>query len=280
MYSCIKGCGTVETSGHFLPSKATVSQVSLLPHIKLIGKKDLSSPCEQLGEGRFAKCYLSKFSHFMVCTKVFKKMNNSAFIHEFNILSKFTHPNLPYLFGVNTDEPQSIITSFHGLNNKSITFQCAFSSEVSNEANFDWVDLLKEIACGLEYLHNKHKIIHNDIKGDNIVLSSTLVSTCTVKAVIIDFGKACDITKGKRYKLSEDEKQQYKSVHTHIAPDLRDGICTQSASSDIYSFGKLVNALIKSHVLHNTELEDLSQKCMQYHSISCPNLHSILKFFS
>ena len=29
----------------------------------------------------------------------------------------------------------------------------------------------------------------------------------TVRAVIIDFGKACDITKGKRYRLSEDEKQ-------------------------------------------------------------------------
>ena len=45
----------VETSAHFLPSKATASQVPLLPHIKLIGKKDLSSPCKQLGEGRFAK---------------------------------------------------------------------------------------------------------------------------------------------------------------------------------------------------------------------------------
>ena len=44
MYSHIKGCGMVETSAHFLPSKATASQVPLLPHIKLIGKKDLSSP--------------------------------------------------------------------------------------------------------------------------------------------------------------------------------------------------------------------------------------------
>ena len=157
--------------------------------------------------------------------------------------------------------------------------QCAVSSEVNKEANFDWMNLLKEIACGLEYLHNKQKIIHNDIKGDNIVLSSSILLS-TVKAIIIDFGKACDITKGKRYKLSEDEKHQYKSVHTHIAPDLRDGVCTQSVSSDIYSFGKLVNGLIKSHVLRNTELEDLSYKCMQYHYTSRPNLHSILKIFS
>ena len=93
-YSCIKGCGTAETSGHFLPSKATATQVSLLPHIKLICRKDLSSPCEQLGEGRFGKCYVSTFSHFMVCTKVFKKMNNSAFIHEANHLPACIVPRI------------------------------------------------------------------------------------------------------------------------------------------------------------------------------------------
>ena len=53
----------------------------------------------------------------------------------------------------------------------------------------------------------------------------------------------------------------------------------QSASSDIYSFGKLVNVLVKSHVLHNTELEDLSDKCIQYHNIARPNLNSILNFY-
>ena len=94
----IKGCCTIGTSGHFLPTKATATQVPLFPHIKLIDKKDLSSPYEQLGEGQFAKCYLRTFSHFRVCTKVFKIMNNSAFIHEANILSKFAHLNLPYLF--------------------------------------------------------------------------------------------------------------------------------------------------------------------------------------
>ena len=206
MYSG-KGCRTIGTSGHFLSATATAThvQVSLLPQIRLIDKKDLSSPGELLGEGRFAKCYLRTFSHFKVCTKVFKKMNNHTFVQEANILSKFIHPNLPYLFGVSADEPQMIITSFHGLNNKFVTFQCAFSSNVKNKTNFDWMILLKEIACGLEYLHTNHKIIHNDIKGDNIVLSSSTQQISTVKAVIIDFGKACDITKGKRYKLSEDE---------------------------------------------------------------------------
>ena len=55
-------------------------------------------------------------------------------------------------------------------------------------------------------------IIHNDLKGDNVVLSSSPVLP-KVKPVIIDFGKACETTKGKTYKLTEKEKKKYESVH-------------------------------------------------------------------
>lgn len=275
MYNIKSNCGTVGTSGHFLPTKTL--QVSLLPQIKLINEKDLSTHCEELGEGRFGRCFLRTYSHFKVCAKIFKKPNISLFICEANILSQFTHPNLPYLFGVNIDEPRSIITSFHGVNDQPVTLQCVLSSK-TNEITIDWIDLLRQTACGMECLHNKYKIIHNDIKGDNIVLSLSPVLP-KVKPVIIDFGKACEITKGKAYKLTESEKKKYESVHTHIAPDLRDGLCAQSASSDVYSFGRLLNIIAKSHLSEHTELHDLSNKCMQYHCALRPNLLSILNFF-
>ena len=56
---------------------------------------------------------------------------------EVNILSQFTHPNLPYLFGIGIDEPQSIITSFHGVNDQPVTLHGVLS-----EINIDWHDLL------------------------------------------------------------------------------------------------------------------------------------------
>ena len=73
------------------------------------------------------------------------------------------------------------------------------------------------------------------MKGGNIVLSSTPV-VLNLKPVIIDFGKACEITRDKTYiKVTESEKDKYKHVHTCIAPDLRDGLCAQSESSNVYS---------------------------------------------
>lgn len=149
----------------------------------------------------------------------------------------------------------------------------------SEQVNTNWIDLLRQIACGLECLHNKYKLIHNDIKGDNIVLSLS-PEVLNVKPVIIDFGKACEVTKGKTYKLTESEKDKYKRVHTHIAPDLRDGLCVQSESSDVYSFGRLLNRAVNSYLSEHTELNDLSNKCMQYHHTSRPNLHSILNILS
>ena len=94
----------------------------------------------------------------------------------------------------------------------------------------NWIEIVLHIIHGLEHLHSKYSILHNDLKCDNIVLNS---STSSIQAVIIDYGKACEIKEEKLYKLSEGEKQQYARHHSHIAPGLRDGICRQSVSSDI-----------------------------------------------
>ena len=46
--------------------------------------------------------------------------------------------------------------------------------------------------------------LHNDLKVDNVVIGDTLSGK--LKPYIIDFGKACPVSKGKKYSLSEDEK--------------------------------------------------------------------------
>ena len=78
--------------------------------------------------------------------------------------------------------------------------------------------------CGLEYLHNRHKILHNDPKTD-VVLTS-IPPAGSIGPVIIDFGKACEIRRVGY--LSQCQREQYKVNHPHIASDLRDGKCPQS----------------------------------------------------
>ena len=46
----------------------------------------------------------------------------------------------------------------------------------------------------------------------------------------------------KLYKLTSNEKEEYKTCRAHIAPDLHDGVCRQTTHSDIYSLGHIVNS--------------------------------------
>ena len=59
------------------------------------------------------------------------------------------------------------------------------------------------------------------------------------------------------------QKESYKKYHSHIAPDLRYGVCKQSALSDTYPFGKTVST-INQRKLKNKHLEKLSYKCLRY----------------
>ena len=76
---------------------------------------------------------------------------------------------------------------------------------------------------------------------DNFCLS--LMITSQIEVVIIDFGKACNTDKGKSYKLTDHEMEQYKVCHPHIAPHLHNRLCQQSAVSDGYVLGRILNTV-------------------------------------
>lgn len=251
--------------------------ISLRSCIRILSQDDLSTSTTQcLGSGQFGTCFLQSLGHYSVCVKVFKRPNNNALIHEANILSRFTHQCLPYLFGVCIGDRPSIVTSFHGINGHSVTLHHALfarSQEVEDLlVDVHWMEVLKQITCGLEHLHDRYKLLHNDLKGDNIVLTSTNLTQYSIKAVIIDFSKACETSKGRSYKLSESQKEQYKVHHPHIAPDLCDGLCSQSVSSDIFSLGRVISIINSESSLKNETLNGLSHRCMQYHMHLRPDI--------
>ena len=119
-----------------------------------------------------------------------------------------------------------------------------------------WV--LRNISEGLHYIHGCG-FLHNHFKLDNIVLGKGVSGK--LKAIIIDFGKACTVDCCKKYHLSDTEKDVYKHEHSHIAPDLRDGIVKQSPSSDVYALGRILKK-VNNIVIKSVDLSELSKQAL------------------
>jgi len=265
---------TAETSGHFLHD----GDLSLLPCIRIINDDDLR-PVENkaIGAGKFGTCYVKMLSHFKVCVKVIPRLHKRAFTSEANIVSKFAHPNLPFLFGICCGKSLSLVLSYHAIGELAVTLdKSLFNASLAIKrvvADVDWMQILRGLLCGLEHLHLKQKVLHNDLKCDNIILGFNK----EIQGIIIDFGKACNISEGKYYALSVKQKERYKCYHSQIAPDLRDGLCKQSVMSDMYSFGRIV-ATVNECKLKDTALEELTSKCLQYNWSKRPNIDTVKQY--
>ena len=90
--------------------------------------------------------------------------------------------------------------------------------------------LLNGLCSGTWYLHNKVKVLHNDIKSNNIVLDGPILFEA--EAVLLDFGKATDHNSSMIYNTPAD-------VHKfrHLAPKLEQVKGKQRHKSDVYSLG-------------------------------------------
>ena len=265
---------TLGTSGRMSGGKSH----ALLPSINLIKASELVGSPKKIGAGRFGTCYSQFLSHFKVCVKVFNKHTDShGLCNEANMLSKFTTKHFPYLFGVlMSTSSMAIVTSFHGIEDEPVTLHSVLTTESTAllKHTFDWKLIMRQIVDGMELLHRRHKILHNDLKNDNILLSHD--GGHFPHAIIADFGKACDIQCGKMYHLTVKERDVYKTDHPQIAPDLRDGHCKQSEASDVYSLGRIMYRMYLAKKCQEwPSVKDTIKQCMAYSSAARPRTSSI-----
>lgn len=225
-----------------------------------------------LGQGAFGKCVLGFVGPIKVCIKVCKPEYNLNFNREVQMLLRCCHSNLPIIHGVYINKFKMIIMSFHGFGqDSSLSLHsaiCAKSCSSKSIPTFSiqqWKKILCGVVSAVHYLHQQ-QILHNDIKGDNIVIEK---SDTDVRSVVIDFGKACYLDEAKKYSLSKPEKIKYVSDHPQIAPDLRDGETKQCESTDVYSVGRIIDIVNKKH-LTIPALSKISESCLQYQSACRP----------
>ncbi|XP_057813106.1 probable receptor-like protein kinase At1g11050 [Cryptomeria japonica] len=189
-----------------------------------------------IGQGSFGMVYKGKLPDGqMIAVKRMKKCSvdeDSDFLNEVEIISRFQHPNLVALrgFGVASDDKDGCqrFLVYDYLANGSLD-QHIFG----NGRALTWEqrkNIIIGAAKGLCYLHSgiRPPIYHRDIKAKNILLDDD------INACVADFGLARMTTEGEPYLVSK-----IAGTHGYLAPEYAlYGIFTDR--SDVYSFGVLL----------------------------------------
>lgn len=144
----------IETSGRLTRHS---SAIPLNAAIRIIDESELvMQNAPSIGSGRFGTCYLATFSHYQVCVKVPKHCSTKySFVNEANIMAKFSHCNLPYLFGFCTKN-NSIVMSYHGIDKHTVSLHDVLypsksrstSRELVQITSIDWMNILKQALHG------------------------------------------------------------------------------------------------------------------------------------
>jgi len=136
-----------------------------------------------------------------------------------------------------------------------------------------WLDVIRKVAEALLHVHNTG-FLHNDIKGNNVVLDNRDGSKFT--PILIDFGKSLPMTGLKGPKnLSAEQQTRYKKEYPHIAPEIVEGKRGQSIASDIFSLGHMTEVIFTKAKLG--PLPDVLQRALVPDPDRRPALKEILE---
>ncbi|XP_059282650.1 G-type lectin S-receptor-like serine/threonine-protein kinase SD2-5 [Lycium ferocissimum] len=183
---------------------------------------------KKLGEGGFGSVYEGKLSNG---TKIAVKRLDGvgqikdSFLTEVKIVGSIHHVNLVKLIGFCAQKSYRLLI-YECMVNGSLD---RWISQENQEDGFTWHTrrrIILDIAKGLAYLHDEcsHKIIHLDIKPQNILLDQNF------NAKISDFGLS---------KLIEKEKSKIvtrmRGTPGYLAPEWLSSEITEKV--DVYAFG-------------------------------------------
>ena len=177
------------------------------------------------------------------------------------------HPNLPVLIGLydfTANCLHQLVTTYYSIQNRNLTLHKLVSGSASEYtfSTTQWVSILMGIVSAIEKVHD-YKYLHNDIKGDNIVMSDVVPRQKyppPLSPILIDFGKTRPVSSPKVYYLNNDEKTYYRKHYCHIAPELIDGVAAQSKKSDVYSLGRIIRKV--ACLTGSQGLKAVAAKCL------------------
>ncbi|KAL3684144.1 hypothetical protein R1sor_002166 [Riccia sorocarpa] len=208
-----------------------------------------------IGQGGFGPVYYGRLADG---TEVAVKVNSETssqgtteFLNEVSLLSRVHHKNLVSLLGYCEENQQQILV-YEYMPNGTLR-EHLYGKDMKGRLNWrERVDIALNAAKGLEYLHNDciPRIIHRDIKSNNILLSLKLL------AKVADFGIS-------RHTAEEDDTSGgvstiVRGTTGYLDPEYY-AHNRLTHKSDVYSFGVVLLEMICGRPPNNNNHSDPRQ---------------------
>ena len=232
---------------------------------------------KSLGKGSFGEVFLTKkvngtqkyATKRMDRAEYEKPENNKRLMNEISILRKINHPNIVKLIEVKkTRSHIYIVTEFcnggsltDNLNKYIQKNRKAFSEEIVQY-------IMKQICSAIYYLH-KNKIIHRDLKLDNILMNfpseidKVNLNLLKAEVKLIDFGFATKLRESNG-NLTQTILGTPSNMEPHMLRDMenhRHSISGYNEKVDIWSLGTLCyEMLVGTLTFAGRSMEELYEK--------------------
>nr|CAB3486882.1 unnamed protein product [Digitaria exilis] len=169
------------------------------------------------------------------------KRNQQELEREIYVVANLCHKNLVRFLGYCLEDEVKIIPKEKMTNFVLHTFSACFHSQKLEWAA--WFNIIKGIARGLRFLHNKG-IIHRDLKPHNVLLDENF----NPKIADFDLMRMCNKEK------THESTEKIAGTFGYMAPECTSGRkFLLSIKSDVYSYGVLVLEIITGHKIYTFE---------------------------
>ncbi|KAL9248077.1 hypothetical protein vseg_021439 [Gypsophila vaccaria] len=202
-----------------------------------------------IGKGGFAEVYRGclKGGELVAIKRLTKGTNDeriSSFLSELGIIAHVDHPNTAKLIGYGVQGGLHIVLQLSSLGSLGSLLH-------GSRENLDW-DVRYKIALGaadgLQYLHEgcQRRIIHRDIKADNILLTENY------DPQICDFG----LSKWLPRQWTHHNVSTFEGTFGYFAPEyFMHGIVDEK--TDVFAFGVLLLELITGRKAFNEDRQSI-----------------------
>ncbi|GJW72650.1 kinase-like domain, phloem protein 2-like protein [Tanacetum coccineum] len=201
------------------------------------------------------ECNLSRKRSTVAIKRINNKKGEQGFIAEIETLTSCKHENIISLLGFCYEGTGAMILVYEHASKGSLENYLGSSDKM----NLTWVQRLNiclDIAQGLNYIHNntdhgKQKMLHRDIKSDNILLGDNW------NAKIADFGLS------KFHPADQAASTIYTNMiagtYVYLDPEYQeDGKLNKK--SDIYSFGVVLLEILSGRLAYDSVYTKVNDK--------------------